>query len=70
VNFRYVWQQLFRALTMDDEKALNTPQEAAKVLRLTAQRAQQDRAMSAQSGSAMGGQNEGLMSLIQNQEAA
>ena len=72
VNFRYVWQQLFRALTMDDEKALNTPAEAAKVLKMTAARNNpQPQAPTGQQGSGVGGQDADLMSLIQgSQEAA
>jgi hypothetical protein len=72
VNWRYVWGQFFRALTMDDSQALNTPEEAQRVL---AQIAQRERPSppgpQGQSGSQEGGQDASLMSLIQGgQEAA
>lgn len=69
VNKKYVWQQLFRALTMDDTKAVATPEEAARELRHTAQRAQAPRLIGA-SGSGPGGQDADVMSLMQGMVAA
>jgi hypothetical protein len=70
VNFRYVWQQLFRALTMDDAHALNSPEEAARILAQTAQRPQgQPQAPREPSGSGIGGQDAGILSLIQGDAA-
>ena len=70
VNFRYVWQQLFRALTMDDAQALNSPEEAARILAQTAQRPQgQPHAPREPSGSGLGGQDAGLLSLMQGDAA-
>lgn len=71
VNARYIWSRLFQALTMDDDKALNSPEEAARILAMTAQRgAAQPSAPQGQSGSGVGGQDEALMSLMQNLGAA
>lgn len=71
VNFRYVWQQLFRALTMDDERALNSPQEAARILSMTAARSQASAPAPTQpSGSGVGGQDADLMSLMMGAAAA
>lgn len=66
VNKQHVWRELFKALTMDDEKAINTPEDAQKELQLTAQRERpQLPAPAEQSGSGVGGQDADLMSLLQ-----
>jgi hypothetical protein len=71
VNWRYVWEQLFRALTMDDTKALNSPEETQRVLAQIAQRERQpQQGPMGQSGSGPGGQDEELMSLMMGQEQA
>lgn len=71
VNWRYVWGQFFRALTMDDTQALNSPAEAARVLAQIAQRERPAQASPQEpSGSQAGGQDASLLSLIQGQEAA
>jgi hypothetical protein len=71
VNWRYVWGQFFRALTMDDSQALNSPEEAQRVLAQIAQRERpQQQAPQGQSGSQEGGQDASLLSLVQGQEAA
>jgi len=67
VKWRAVWQQLFRALTMGDTGLFNTPEEAAQILAQTAQRNRPQPQQLGQSGSAPGGQNAGLMSLMMGQ---
>lgn len=70
VNWRYVWGQFFKAITMDDAKALNTPEEAARVLAQIAQRERPpQQGMTEPSGSGMGGQDADLLSLIQGTSA-
>lgn len=66
VNKQHVWRELFKALTMDDEKAINTPEDAQKELQLTAQRERPQLPAPAEpSGSGVGGQDADLMSLLQ-----
>lgn len=67
VNWGFVWRQLFKALTMDDAKALNSPEEANRIMKMMAKRAQpaSAQAPTEQSGSGIGGQDAGLLSLIQ-----
>lgn len=72
VNKQHVWRELFKALTMDDEKSINTPEDAQKELQSIAQRDQQKQlqAPMQQSGSGVGGQDADLMSLLQGQQVA
>lgn len=72
VNKEHVWRELFKALTMDDEKAINPPEEAQKELQLTALRAQprQPQNPMEPSGSGVGGQDADLMTLLQGGAAA
>lgn len=73
VNKAYVWKELFKALTMDDSKAVNTPEAAQQELQLTAQRAQAAPPSARPFepvGSGPGGQDADLMTLLQGAEVA
>ena len=72
VNFQHVWKTLFRALTMDDAQAVNTPQEAKRILKQIAQREQKQQLAgpTEESGSGPGGQSADLVNLIQGNQAA
>jgi hypothetical protein len=71
VNGEYVWRQLFKALTMDDAKAINSPEEAQRILAMTAQRERAAaQAAPEPSGSGPGGQDANLLRLIESGAAA
>lgn len=72
VNKQHVWRELFKALTMDDEKAINTPEEAQKELQAITQREQQRQPPDPMQspGSGPGGQDADLMTLLQGGAAA
>lgn len=71
VNKRHVWKELFKALTMDDDKAINSPEDAQKELAQITEREQQRAPAPMQPpGSGPGGQDADLMTLLQGGAAA